>query len=47
MPWDRLFAGARLPELEMGDILVIDGAGAYFVPMETEFSFAKPKMMIS
>ncbi|MBI5806437.1 hypothetical protein HZA73_10385 [candidate division TA06 bacterium] len=44
MPWDRLFAGVRLPELEMGDILVIEGAGAYFVPMETEFSFARPKI---
>ncbi|MHB8158712.1 MAG: hypothetical protein ACYDEQ_15230, partial [Desulfocucumaceae bacterium] len=46
MPWDRLFAGARLPELEMGDVLVVEGAGAYFVPMETEFSFARPKLAI-
>jgi diaminopimelate decarboxylase len=46
MPWDRLFAGVRLPELEMGDVLVIEGAGAYFVPMETEFSFEKPKRVI-
>jgi len=45
MPWDRLFAGVRLPELEMGDILVVEGAGAYFVPMETEFSFARPKIV--
>ena len=46
MPWDRLFAGVRLPELEMGDILVVEGAGAYFVPMETEFSFDKPKLVM-
>lgn len=46
MPWDRLFAGVRLPELEMGNILVIEGAGAYFVPMETEFSFARPKLVM-
>lgn len=45
MPWDRLFAGVRLPELEMGDVLVVEGAGAYFVPMETEFSFARPKIV--
>jgi len=44
MPWDRLFAAARLPELEIGDILIVEGAGAYFVPMETEFSFARPKL---
>lgn len=47
MSWDRLFAGVRLPELEMGDILVIEGAGAYFVPMETEFSFARPKLVLA
>jgi diaminopimelate decarboxylase len=45
MPWDRLFAGARLPELSIGDIICIEGAGAYFVPMETEFSFGKPKLV--
>jgi diaminopimelate decarboxylase len=46
MPWDRLFAGARLPHLEMGDIIVVEGAGAYFVPMETEFSFSRPRLVI-
>lgn len=46
MPWDRLFAGIRLPELSLGDILCIEGAGAYFVPLETEFSFDKPKFVI-
>jgi diaminopimelate decarboxylase len=46
MPWDRLFAGVRLPKLEMGDILIIEGAGAYFVPMEAEFSFDKPKFVM-
>jgi diaminopimelate decarboxylase len=46
MPWDRLFAGVRLPKLEMGDILMVEGAGAYFVPMETEFSFTRPKLAI-
>jgi len=46
MPWDRLFAGVRLPKLEMGDILIIEGAGAYFVPLETEFSFDKPKFLM-
>ena len=45
MPWDRMFAGARLPKLEVGDILIIEGSGAYFVPMETEFSFARPKLV--
>ncbi len=43
MPWDRLVAGICLPELEIDDIMCIEGAGAYFVPMETEFSFDKPK----
>ena len=46
MPWDRLFAGAKLPELEIGDMICIEGAGAYFVPMETEFSFARPKLIV-
>ncbi|MBU2483321.1 MAG: hypothetical protein KJ760_19730 [Proteobacteria bacterium] len=46
MPWDRLFAGAKLPELEIGDILIVEGAGAYFVPMEMEFSFDKPKFVM-
>jgi diaminopimelate decarboxylase len=46
MPWDRLFAGVQLPELSLGDILIIEGAGAYFVPMETEFSFARPKLIV-
>ncbi|MDO9390389.1 MAG: hypothetical protein Q7U71_01285 [bacterium] len=45
MPWDRLFAGAKLPELSIGDMICIEGAGAYFVPMETEFSFARPKLV--
>lgn len=46
MSWDRLFAGARLPRLDIGDIICIYGAGAYFVPMETEFSFGRPKAVI-
>jgi diaminopimelate decarboxylase len=46
MPWDRLFAGIKLPKLDIDDILVIEGAGAYFVPMETEFSFKKPKLVL-
>jgi diaminopimelate decarboxylase len=46
MPWDRLFAGARLPELKIGDIITIEGSGAYFVPMETEFSFEKPGFIL-
>lgn len=46
MPWDRLFAGARLPKLEVGDILIIEGAGAYFVPLETEFSFDRPRLVV-
>jgi len=46
MPWDRLVAGIKLPNLDIGDILVIEGAGAYFVPMETEFSFKKPGFKI-
>lgn len=46
MPWDRLFAGVSLSELDIGDILIIEGAGAYFVPMETEFSFARPKLIV-
>jgi diaminopimelate decarboxylase len=46
MPWDRLFAGIKLPVLQIGDIVLIEGAGAYFVPMETEFSFDKPKFVM-
>lgn len=46
MPWDRLFAGASLPRLNIGDIICIHGAGAYFVPMETEFSFDRPKLVL-
>lgn len=46
MPWDRLFAGASLPRLNIGDIICIYGAGAYFVPMETEFSFDRPKTIV-
>ncbi|MDQ7798725.1 MAG: hypothetical protein RDU76_07260 [Candidatus Edwardsbacteria bacterium] len=46
MPWDRLFAGVKLPELSIGDMICIEGAGAYFVPMETEFSFNKPKLAL-
>ena len=45
MPWDRLFAGVKMPELTVGDVICIEGAGAYFVPMETEFSFARPKLL--
>lgn len=46
MPWDRLFAGIQLPKLDIGDVLLIHGAGAYFVPMETEFSFDKPGFVL-
>jgi diaminopimelate decarboxylase len=46
MPWDRLFTAIHLPNLEIGDVLYIEGSGAYFVPMETEFSFKKPEHLI-
>ena len=46
MPGDRLFAAIKIPQLDIGDIICIEGSGAYFVPFETEFSFARPKLVV-
>ncbi len=46
MPWDRLAAGVSLNKVEIGDIICIEGAGAYFVPLETEFSFNRPTFIL-
>lgn len=46
MPWDRLAAGVPLSKVEIGDVICIEGAGAYFVPLETEFSFKRPAFIL-
>lgn len=38
---DQLYPATRLPELEVGDALAIMDTGAYFVPLETCFSFPR------
>jgi diaminopimelate decarboxylase len=40
-PYDVLFQVKRLPSLKRGDVLAIMDAGAYFVPMQTNFSFPR------
>jgi len=40
-PYDVLFQVKRLPSLKRGDVLAIMYAGAYFVPMQTNFSFPR------
>lgn len=39
---DQLYPAFRLPELAVGDALAIMDTGAYFVPLETCFSFPRP-----
>ena len=41
-PMDTLAWSVRLPALEVGDVLCIMDAGAYFVPFSTSFSFPQP-----
>ena len=38
---DQLYPAVRLPELAVGDALAIMDTGAYFVPLETCFSFPR------
>lgn len=40
-PYDVLFQVKRLPSLKRGDVLAIMDAGAYFVPLQTNFSFPR------
>jgi diaminopimelate decarboxylase len=44
-PGDTIHWGARLPELRIGDSLLIMDAGAYFVPFSTSFSFPRPAIV--
>ncbi|MBP2676504.1 MAG: lysA 2, partial [Deltaproteobacteria bacterium] len=40
-PFDILYHVKRLPALKKGDVLALMDAGAYFVPMQTNFSFPR------
>ncbi len=40
-PYDMLFQVKRLPSLKRGDVLAIMDAGAYFVPLQTNFSYPR------
>lgn len=44
-PGDVLFSNKKLPQLEVGDILAIMDAGAYFVPAQQNFSFPRPPVV--
>jgi diaminopimelate decarboxylase len=44
-PADVLYESWRLPKLEVGDVLAIMDAGAYFVPFATSFSFPQPAVV--
>ena len=41
-PDDLLFRGRWLPELEVGDLLAVMDAGAYFIPNQMNFSNPRP-----
>lgn len=43
---DVLGVGRMLPELEVGDILVIEDAGAYSVSMSTQFMMPRPPVVL-
>jgi diaminopimelate decarboxylase len=45
-PGDVLYWACSLPELSVGDPLVIADAGAYFVPFATSFSFPRPGIVL-
>ena len=42
---DLLYPAWRLPELSQGDVLAVMDAGAYFVPLSTNFSFVRPAVV--
>ncbi len=44
-PSDVLYYSWRLPVLEVGDVLAVMDAGAYFVPFSTSFSFPRPSIV--
>ena len=44
-PGDLLCPSVDLPELDVGDTLVIMDSGAYFVPFATSFSFPQPAIV--
>jgi diaminopimelate decarboxylase len=45
VPGDTLYWAARMPELRVGDSVVVMDAGAYFVPFATSFSFPQPPIV--
>jgi diaminopimelate decarboxylase len=45
-PADVLYYNWRLPALDVGDVLAIMDAGAYFVPFSTTFSFPRPPILM-
>lgn len=42
---DLLYPAWRLPEVSTGDVLAVMDAGAYFVPLATNFSFVRPAVV--
>ncbi len=45
-PNDVLYKGKTLPRLEVGDIVAIMDAGAYFISFSTNFSFPRPAVVM-
>jgi diaminopimelate decarboxylase len=45
-PGDLLFRGRSLPQLEVGDVLAIMDAGAYFIPNQMNFSNPRPAAVL-
>ena len=42
---DWIYRNKRMPELFPGDVLAVCDAGAYFLPQESNFGFARPAVI--
>ena len=45
-PHDMLYKLIKLPELKLGDLLLIMDAGAYFIPNQMNFSYPRPSAVL-